>query len=163
MTSSLQNTAIIGNEQLKLILAEFKKNLTSQTSVSVISKQLSLHAYNDLKDNLSKISSFKLLAPTQGNVEFFIKSLVGSHLDRHLRNQLNITHIARECSEWLKNKCSVRELASSIQQNFIHLSHANTDDQFAIVGSSSFTTDGLGIVPSDSLQSGQACEAGCLK
>jgi hypothetical protein len=41
-------------------------------------------------------------------------------------------------------------LPSSVHQNLIHLSHTGSDEHLAIVGSSSFTTDGLGIVPSES-------------
>ena len=53
MTSSLQNTAIIGNEQLKMILAKFKKNFTDQTSVIVIPNQLPIYIQNSEKLNKS--------------------------------------------------------------------------------------------------------------
>lgn len=55
MTSSLQNTDIIGNEQLKLILAEFKKNITDQMSASVTSNQLHIYIQNQLNKNFRKI------------------------------------------------------------------------------------------------------------
>ena len=55
MTSSLQNTDIIGNKQLKCILAEFKKNLTVQTSASVISNQLPIYIQNKLNKKFKKI------------------------------------------------------------------------------------------------------------
>lgn len=71
-------------------------------------------------------------------------------MDRRFRNRLDVACIARECSEWLQQKCEVLRLPSSVHQNLIHLSQAGKDKPLAIVGSSSFTTDGLGIIPSES-------------
>jgi hypothetical protein len=50
---------------------------------------------------LSKVSKFRLLVPSHGDKEGFLKNLSGNHLDRRLRNRLDVTRIARECSEWL--------------------------------------------------------------
>ena len=145
-----QSAGILDNKSLGNVVSELKGNIAAGCTLSVISALFSLYAYDELKKELSKIAKFRLLVPSHGDGESFLKNLPGNHLDRRLRNRLDVTRIARECSEWLKQKCEVRELPSSVHQNLIHLSHAVNDGHLAIVGSSSFTTDGLGIVPSES-------------
>jgi len=144
------SAGILDNKSLGNVVSELKGNIAAGCSLSVVSALFSLYAYDELKKELSKVSGCRLLVPRHADGEDVFKNLPGNHLDRHLRNQLDVTRIARECSEWLKRKCEVRELSSSVHQNLIHLSHAVSNENLVIVGSSSFTTDGLGIVPSDS-------------
>ncbi len=141
---------ILDNKSLGNVVSELKGNISAGCTLCVLSALFSLYAYDNLRKELSKISKFKLLVPSHGDKEGFFKNIPGNHLDRRLRNRLDVTRIARECSEWLKQKCEVRELPSSVHQNLIHLSHTGSDEHLAIVGSSFFTTDGLGIVPSES-------------
>ena len=145
------SSGILDNKSLGNVVSEIKGNIAAGCTLSVASALFSLYAYDELKKELSKVSKIRLLVPDHGDKEGFLKNLSGNHLDRRLRNRLDVTRIARECSEWLKQKCEVRELPSSLPQNLIHLSHAVNDEQLAIVGSASFTTDGLGIAPSESL------------
>ena len=145
-----QSAGILDNKSLGNVVSELKGNIAAGCTLSVVSALFSLYAYDELKKELSKIDKFRLLVPSLNDEESFLRNLTGNHLDRRLRNQLDVTRIARECSEWLKQKCEVRELPSSVHQNLIHLSHAGSNEHLAIVGSSSFTTDGLGIVPSES-------------
>src|SRR6056297_2738615 len=105
------------------------------------SEQFSLYAYKELKKELSKVEKIRLLIPNIDNIESSLQSLIGSHLDRHLRNNLDISRIALDCSKWLKEKCEVRQASSPIPQNLIHLSCSHQN--LAIMGSASFTTDGL--------------------
>ena len=146
----MQSAGILDNKSLGNVVSELKENIAAGCTLSVVSALFSLYAYDELKKELSKVSKFRLLVPRHDDKEIFLKNLPGNHLDRRLRNQLDVTRIARECSEWLKQKCEVRQFPSSVHQNLIHLAHAGSDEHLAIVGSSSFTTDGLGIVPSES-------------
>ena len=144
------STGILDNKSLGNVVSELKGNISAGCTLSVVSALFSLYAYDELKKELSKGSKFKLLVPSHGDEDVFFKNLPGNQLDRRLRNRLDVTRIAKQCSEWVKQKCEVRELPSPVHQNLIHLSHAGSDEHLAIVGSSSFTTDGLGIVPSES-------------
>ena len=58
--------------------------------------------------------------------------------------------IAREFSEWLTEKAEIRQVTSPIHQNLIHLTKTHSKEELAIVGSSTLSTDGLGIIPSAS-------------
>lgn len=147
----MNHSKILDNKSLGNVFSELKENIAAGCTLSVVSALFSLYAYNELKRELSKIDAFRLLVPTsRGDEERFLQNLTGSHLDRHLRNRLDVTRLARECSDWLKQKCDVRDLPSAVHQNLIHSFNSSSDEQLAIVGSSSFTTDGLGIVPSES-------------
>ena len=145
-----QSVGILDNKSLGNVVSELKGNISSGCALSVVSALFSLYAYDELKQELLKVDKFRLLVPDLNDEDSFLRNLPGSQLDRHLRNRLDVTRIARECSEWMKQKCEVRQFPSSIHQNLIHLSHTRSDENLAIVGSSSFTTDGLGILPSDS-------------
>ncbi len=144
-----QSAGILDNKSLGTIVSELKGNISGGCSLSVVSALFSIYAYDELSEDLSKVSRFRLLVPSDGDGESFFANLCGNYLDRSLRNRLDVTRIARECSEWLKLKCEVRELPSSVHQNLIHLSHSSNDEQLAIVGSASFCTDGLGILLSE--------------
>ena len=144
-----QSSGIIDNKYLGNVASELKENIVTGCTLSVVSALFSLYAYDELKKDLSKVAKFRLLVSNHADENIFFKKLLGNHLDRCFRNRLDLSRIARECSEWLKHKCEVRELPSSIHQNLVHLSQDNNNEHLAIVGSSSFTTDGLGIVASD--------------
>jgi len=145
-----QSAGILDNKSLGNVVSELKENIAAGCTISVVSTLFSLYAYEELKKEISTIDKFCLLVPTLNDEDAFLTDLSGSHLDRQHRNRLDVTRIARECSDWLQQKGEVRQLPSPVHQNLIHLSNSQKDEQVAIVGSSSFTTDGLGIVPSES-------------
>ncbi len=123
----MKQTGILDNKSLGNVVSELKGNIAAGCTLSVVSALFSLYAYDELKKELSKISKFKLLVPSHGDKEGFLQNLPGNHLDRRLRNRLDVTRIARECSDWLKQKCEVRELPSSVHQNLIHISLPDTN------------------------------------
>ncbi len=145
-----QPVKILDNRSLGNVVSVLKENISGGCSLSVVSALFSLYAYDELKKELSKIDRFRLLVPGLKDGTTFLENLIGSHLDRRLRNRLDISRIARECADWLNRKCEVRQFSSSVHQNLIHAAHAKLDKHIAIVGSASFTTDGLGITPSES-------------
>lgn len=145
-----QSAGMLDNKSLGTVVSVLKGDIASGCTLSLVSSLFSLYAYDELKKELSKIDRFRLLVPSLNDEESFHRNLTGTFLDRRLRNRLDVARIARDCSEWLELKCDVRQLPSPVHQNLIHLSHVDNEEHLAIVGSSSFTTDGLGIVPSKS-------------
>ena len=79
------------------------------------------YEYDELKKEPSKLSKFRLLIPGHGDNEGILKNLPGNHADRRQYNRLVVTRTARECSEWLKQRCEVSESPSSVRQNLNHL------------------------------------------
>ena len=144
---------MLDNKHQGRVISTLKEHIATNSTVSVISSEFSLHAFTELKKHLKKINKFKLLVAADfNNKDNFINNLQGVNLDRHLRNQLNISSIARECSKWLQQKAEVKQAQTSIGQNFINIENNNTDANLAIVmGNSAFNTDGLGIAPSENI------------
>ena len=145
-----QSVKILDNKSLGNVVSELKENISTGCTLSVVSALFSLYAYDELKKELSKIDRFRLLVPDSRDGMTFLENLTGSQLDRRLRNRLDVCRIARECSDWFNRKCEARQFSSSVHQNLIHASNNKIDEHIAIVGSSSFTTDGLGIALSES-------------
>ncbi|MDD2999745.1 MAG: SNF2-related protein, partial [Candidatus Riflebacteria bacterium] len=143
-----QPVSIIDNKSLGKVVDVLKKSLQPGIKLSAVSSMFSIFAFNELKKELAKIEEFRLIIPAHKDENAFISAINGGRLDRTLRNQLNVARIARECADWLKAKCEIRSLSSSVHQNLIHLSDQN-DRNIAVVGSSTFTTDGFGTIPSD--------------
>lgn len=81
-------------------------------------------------------------------------SLFGNEFEIKLRNELKQSSIAKECAEWLKEKAEIKALKfpNPAQPRMIHIE--NQDKQgLAVSGTVDFTTDGLGITPSNRLDS----------
>lgn len=143
-----QHSAILDNKGLGNVVDVLKEEINPGSKLSVISAFFSIFAYEELKKELSKVDDFRLLLPSNPNAELFKNNVSGTVLDRQLRNRLDTAYIARSCADWLDKKCQVKHIPSPIEQNLIHIS--NEDDNSAIMGSASFTTEGLGITTSKS-------------
>jgi len=147
---------IIDNKANGKIGEELRKNITKNARLSVISSLFSIYGYSELKTELEKTDSFRLLLPQtsyQGknriDNELEIRGLTGSEVDRRFRNTLNLTQIARECAEWLSRKAEIKAVAIPIPQNLFQVAKPDGEN-IAIYGSSPFSTAGLGFTPSNS-------------
>ncbi len=147
---------IIDNKANGKVGEELRKNISKNARLSVISSLFSIYGYSELKNELDKIDTFRLLLPQnsgqgKGRIEdeFEIPGLTGSELDRRFRNTLNLTQISRECAEWLSRKAEVQTFSVPIPQNLFHVAKPD-GKEIAIYGSSPFSTTGLGFTPSDS-------------
>ncbi len=87
--------------------------------------------------------------------EYFIdknneKEIFGNDFEIKLRNEMKQGHIAKECAEWLKNKAEIKSFkkANTAQPRMVYIENGE-DEHVLINGSVDFTTDGLGITPSD--------------
>ncbi len=143
-----QHSTILDNKGLGTVVDVLKEEINPGSKLSVISAFFSIFAYEELKKELSKVDDFRLLLPSNPKTEVFKDNVSGTALDRRLRNRLNTAYIARSCADWLDKKCQVKHIPSPIGQNLIHIS--SEDDNSAIMGSASFTTEGLGITTSKS-------------
>ncbi|MEN6420724.1 MAG: helicase-related protein [Smithella sp.] len=131
-----------------------KTAISTNSDVSIVSAYFTIYAYHHLKSNLDGINHLKFLfgEPT------FIKSLDPDKINTRdfkieddkivipLEKRLCQKTIARECSEWIKQKTEIR---SMVKPNFLHgkLYHIRQESgiEKAIAGSSNFTVNGLGL------------------
>ncbi len=143
-------------------VGEFLKDvITGNSEVSIVSAYFTIYAYHKLKENFNGINKLNFLfgEPT------FIKSLDPEKVNTRdfkieddklvipLESRLTQKTMAKECSEWIKNKAEIR---SMVKPNFLHgkLYHIRQESgiEKAIAGSSNFTVNGLGLGGSKNIE-----------
>ena len=148
---SNRNTRIRDNHGRGTVGDFLKANIEDGSSLSVVSAYFTIHAFEGLKAHLWEIDGLRFLF---GEPDF-IKNLdsrdtdpkafkiedEGLQLDKPLQQR----PIAQECADWIKDKV---EIKSTRQSNLLHgkMYHiANNGEEKAIMGSSNFTVQGLGL------------------
>lgn len=135
-----------------------KENIRTDSELSIVSAYFTIYAFNHLKANLKDIKNLRFLF---GEPKF-LKQIDPDKTDKKsfdiedeklsLVNRLQQNKIARECAEWIKQKVDIR---SVILPNFLHgkLYHLQKGDfERAIMGSSNFTVNGLGLGSSKNVE-----------
>ena len=160
-TTSTLLSSIKDNHKRGTVGEFLRNNIKTDSDLSIVSAYFTIYAYNQLKSELDGINHLKFLfgEPT------FIKSLDPSKTNRRdftiendritipIESRLTQKSIAKECSEWLEKKA---EIKSMVKPNFLHgkLYHIQqaTGIEKAIVGSSNFTVNGLGLGGSPNIE-----------
>lgn len=153
---SNRNTRIRDNHDRGTVGDFLKANIENDSSLSVVSAYFTIHAFEALKAYLWKIDGLRFLF---GEPDF-IKNLDARNTDPkafkiedeglQLDKPLQQRPIAKECADWIRKKV---EIKSTRQSNLLHgkMYHiANSDVEKAIMGSSNFTVQGLGLSQSNS-------------
>ena len=148
---SNRNTRIRDNHDRGTVGDFLKSNIENGSSLSVISAYFTIHAFEALKAHLWEIDGLRFLF---GEPDF-IKNLDARNTDSkafkiedeglQLDKPLQQRPIAQECADWIKDKV---EIKSTRQSNLLHgkMYHiANNGEEKAIMGSSNFTVQGLGL------------------
>jgi hypothetical protein len=132
-----------------------------ESDLSIVSAYFTIYAYHHLKDQLNSINELKFLfgEPT------FIKSLDPTKTNKRdfkieddkivipIESRLMQKAVARECSDWIKHKVQIK---SMVKPNFLHgkmyhiTQHSGVEK--AVVGSSNFTVNGLGLGGSPNIE-----------
>ena len=136
-------------------------NVKPDADLSVVSAYFTIYAYHHLKDQLDQIKHLNFLfgEPT------FLKSLDPSKINRRdfkieddkivipISSRLTQKAIAWECSEWIKERVDIK---SMVKPNFLHgkcyLIENSNGVKEAVVGSSNFTVNGLGLGGSPNIE-----------
>ena len=156
MTPSSHRTSGIWDNHHRGSIGEFlKEKILQGSELSFVSAYFTIYAYAALKDELDQVDHLRFLF---GEPQF-IQSLDPDKKEKKafrvendalaLENMLQQKRVARECSDWLKEKVEIRSI---IKPGFLHgkMYHMDNDGvQEAIIGSSNFTVRGLGLSPSN--------------
>jgi hypothetical protein len=136
-------------------------NIKNGAELSIVSAYFTIYAYNHLKEQLESANHLNFLfgEPT------FIKSLDPNKTNKRdfkieddklvipIESRLTQKAIARDCSEWIKSKVAIKSL---VKPNFLHgkMYHIAQESgvEKAIVGSSNFTVNGLGLGGSPNIE-----------
>jgi len=122
--------------------------------LDMVTPVLSLLAFGELVEELSCVAHARLVLPTEDTG----LTLLGTDADRAARNRLQARWLARRCAEWIEGTAELRRANGPIPQGAVVLRDAEARPQQAVLGSFSFSTDGLGITPGNPLSLIQASE-----
>ncbi len=128
--------------------------LRTGNRVDLASETLSLFAFGELAGNLVRLAGARLVLPTD-DTEI---DLLGSGADRAARNRLQGRWLAGRCAAWIEKATEVRRANGSVPQGAVVLRNGEGRAGQALLGSFSFSTDGLGLAPSNPLNLIQASE-----
>lgn len=161
-------TKIIDNKLNGKVVEELRDSLQKGSKLSIISAYFTIYAFEELKKELSKLDSLKFIftEPSYNKQsdelirQYYISRKINSNtlfsneFEIKLRNELKQSSIAKECAEWLKNKAEIKSLKfpNPAQPRMMYVEN-NDGSDLSISGTVDFTTDGLGITPSNRLDS----------
>lgn len=148
------------------VVDELKQDLQKGSKLSVISAYFTIYAYEELKKELNKIDKMRFIFTEPTFVkkdnelmrEFYIqhnngKRVSGNEYEIKLRNEMKQAAIAKECAKWLEEKAEIKSLKKVNTANPRLIYIQNKEDDILINGTVDFTSDGLGITPSDRIDS----------
>ena len=156
---------LLDNKAQGKVIDKLKENIKTGTKLSIISAYFTIYAYEELRKELNKIDSLRLLfsEPTfiknkkDINREFklsgsYERGLAGDRYEMKLKNELKQSEIAKECANWIKEKVEVKAYDEEYPlPQKMYLMENKKEESSCIVGSSDFTSGGLGIVSSNKL------------
>ena len=128
--------------------------LRAGNRADIASRTLSLFAFAELADRLARLVGTRLVLPPK-DIEL---DLMGSVADRAARNRLQGRWLAGRCAAWIEKSVDVRSADGGIPQGAIVLKNGDGPQGQAVLGSFSFSTDGLGLTPGNPLNLIQASE-----
>ncbi len=128
--------------------------LRKGAQVDLVTPTFSLFAFGELLDDLGQLAKARLVLPPPGED----MALLGSPADRAARNRLQTRWLARRCATWIEQKVDLRSAQSKVPQGAIVVRNQTADPEQVVLGSFSFSTDGLGITPGNPLSLIQASE-----
>ncbi len=160
------------DNKMTLLGDDLKSEILSGSKVRIAASCFTLFAFNELKEELSKIEDFKLIfteptytkndyigdAAKREKREFYIPkieregSLFGTDLEIKLRNKMNLKAIAKECAKWAESKAKFSSnVTNNNMQNFIVI---EKEDGGAVTYSPTpkeFSASGLGYEKSNEM------------
>ena len=145
---------IIANTGTDRVVDLIQPWLRPDHQMDLASESFSLHAFGELADKLLRMAKVRLVLPPN-EAEL---SLFGSDADRAARNRLQGRWLASRCADWVEKTAEVRRADRPVPQGAVVLRNGDGSPRQAVLGSFSFSTDGLGLAPGNPLNLIQASE-----
>lgn len=158
MNPSPDNSGIRDNHSRGTVADFLKEKIQDNSTLSIVSAYFTIHAYDALRESLDRIEHLNFLfgEPT------FINRLDPDKTERKAfiieadglepANTLRQKRIAEDCAEWIETKVDIKTVR---QSNLLHgkLYHVATAGvEHAILGSSNFTSRGLGVAGTNNIE-----------
>ena len=120
-----------------------------------VTPSFSLFAVADLRDALATLKRVQLILPPGDDG----LDLLGGAGDRAARNRLQARWLANQCAKWLDGSVELRRAHSPVPQGAVVMRAPDGTADQGVMGSFSFSTDGLGLTPGNPLNLIQASES----
>lgn len=155
---------LIDNKQYGLVGDILKENLQEGSKLTIMAAHLTLYAFQELKDELSKLDEFRFLFthPTFVENKYHKDQIKNNEqklfgLDEEISYQMNLNqaYLAREFSKWLKKKGEVKSFVSKSMSDSLYYVESQDEEDVCLKGPSTFSAPGLGYVNSESVMLNQ--------
>lgn len=145
---------IVQNAGSDRVIDLVRPRLSTGSRLDVVSSSLSVFAFEELRKELSRLEQVRLVLPPPDS-DF---SIIGSDADRAARNRLQTRWLAGQLAAVIRQKAEIRRARGAIPQGAFVLRDPGGTPEQAVLGSFSFSTDGLGLAPGNPLNLIQASE-----
>ncbi len=144
-------SAIRDNRKRGSVGEFLREKIKHNSKLSIVSAYFTIYAYEALKNKLDNIHNLNFLFGEPR----FIKSIDPNKIDKQtfkieidelkLLKQLKQKRVAKECSVWIKEKVIIKSIKqiNLLHGKMYHIDNNGIED--AILGSSNFTLNGLGL------------------
>ena len=146
---------LISNMGSERVIDLLKAGLVKGTQLDLASSSLSLFAFANLIHELVGLSKTRLLLPPEDSD----LQLLGTETDRAARNRLQTRWFAKCCADWVERFTDLRRAKGAVPQGAVVLRDNTGKPEQVILGSFSFTSEGLGITPGNPLSLIQTSES----
>ena len=145
---------LVRNIGVDRVIDLIRPGIGKERQLDVVSPVLSLFAFAELVRELDELPRCRLVLPSVDSE----LGILGSAADRAHRNRLQSRWLARRLIWWLREKTEVRRTPGSVPQGAFILRDATAHPLQALLGSLSFSTEGLGLTPGNPMNLIQASE-----
>ncbi len=146
---------IVRNTGTDRVIDFIRPWLRAGNRVDLASRTLSLLAFGELAGDLARTAGTRVVLP----LDEADLDLLGSVADRAARNRLQGRWLADRCADWIDRTAEVRRARGAIPQGAMVLRNGDGRAGQGLLGSFSFSTDGLGLAPGNPLNLIQASES----
>lgn len=148
----------VSNAGSDRVLDLVRPSLSPGAGLDMVTPSFSLYAFAEVLADAEKLSSARVVLPSPPAEAGDYLSLLGIEKDRVMRNRLQAPWLARRLAAWLEQKTEIKQAVGRVPQGSLVLRDATGKAQQAVLGSFSFSTEGLGLTPGNPLNLIQASE-----
>ena len=145
---------LVRNSGTDRVIDLIRPNLRRGQRFDILTTALSLFAFGEINRELGELDGCRLVLPPDGAD----LTVLGSAADRPARNCLQIKWLANRLLQWIENKVEVRRSFGPVPQSAFVIRDSNGSPVQAMLGSLSFSSEGLGLVPGNPMNLIQASE-----
>jgi hypothetical protein len=145
---------VISNTGDDNVIEAIRPQLLSCNRIDIAASSFSLFALESLMKELEKLPGARfILPPDEQDLSY-----LGTPQDRAARNRLQTRWLAKKACDWIEKAVEVKRTAGQIPQGALILQNANDKATQAVIGSTDFSTLGLGVSRGNSLSLIQGSE-----